>query len=739
MASDVRSFFDQHDDDGDGCIDADELTRVLADLGLKRPGESDREFSALVARAMREHDANADGTLSFNEFRSMYATITGVDVEDRREAASGSVLDARGLPSDTFTAGKPTRDGATGGITSPIEHDFTFTETLGTGGFAVVKKATHTRTKRLYAVKIVNVTSGGSVNAAADDDAMTIGEVAEEIRLTMSLSAASKSHAVKVYDFYVAYPKLGGTRLKARGAQNDPTKVYVVMELLNGGDLLEAITSEGVFCERDAAMIMHRLFIGLQTMHAKNVTHRDLKLENLIFAEKGRVVYDGRTASSAVDKKRVKLDSLRIADFGLAKKMKTARARLTSQCGTPAYIAPEVLNGETYTPAVDMWAAGVILYAALCGELPFDHRDQKSSFKLIVAGKYHAPNVRLSAECADLLNRLLCVNKVKRLTASEALQHPFLGSLRERNHRRSDDEDLRDAESPWTNDAKFAATENESVKSHSSSRRRGDASDQNSVSDAPSLRSFHALLAKQESSPGARLARAADSRFGTDLETRRVLRGELLIREGDVAEEVFLIKKGRVAVEVRVDGKTVVVATRGEGEFVGEMGADVGAEAKKDIADEGDFGYNPNAKREAGERAEENGALIKNATFDARADAIKTSPTAWVSGASASAEKLLRRGATNDDTSDEQTNASSPGRRGADVRALEDVTVAVMNAAQMRWLLDHDYGADSELTSAVANRRKELERATRTVTFSERAPDVREYKPTPLVTASRQW
>jgi CRP-like cAMP-binding protein len=382
----------------------------------------------------------------------------------------------------------------------------------------------------------------------------------------------------------------------------------------------------------------------------------------------------------------------------------------------------------------------VILYAALCGELPFDHRDQKSSFKLIVAGKYHAPNVRLSAECADLLNRLLCVNKVKRLTASEALQHPFLGSLRERNRRRSDDEDLRDGESSSTNDAKFAATENESS-SHSSSRRRGDASLQNSVSDAPSLRSFHALLAKQESSPGARLARAADSRFGTDLETRRVLRGELLIREGDVAEEVFLIKKGRVAVEVRVDGKTVVVATRGEGEFVGEMGADVGAEARKDIADEGDFGYNPNAKREAGERAEENGALIKNATFDARADAMKKSPTAWVSGASRTRAEKLRSGigATNDDTSDDQKNASSPGRRGADVRALEDVTVAVMNAAQMRWLLDHDYGADSELTSAVANRRKELERATRTVTFSERAPDVREYKPTPLGPASRQW
>ena len=161
-------------------------------------------------------------------------------------------------------------------------------------------------------------------------------------------------------------------------------------------------------------------------------------------------------------------------------------------------------------------------------------------------------------------------------------------------------------------------------------------------------------------------------------------------------------------------------------------------------ADEGDFGYNPNAKQEAGERAED-GIKNTNATFDARADALKKSPTAWVSGASASAEKLLRAsGATNeknDDDEGKKTNArleSSPGRRGADVRALEDVTVAVMNAAQMRWLLDHDYGADSELTSAVANRRRELERATRTVTFSERAPDVREYKPTPLP-ASHRW
>ena len=709
MAATARSFFDQHDDDGDGRIDVDELTLVLTDLGLKRPGESDRDFSALVARAMREHDANADGTLSFNEFRSMYATITGVDVEDRREAASGSVLDARGLPSDTFTAGVPNRDGATGGITSPIEHDFAFTDVLGTGGFAVVKKAMHLRTKQLYAVKIVNVAHGGnSVSAALDDDAMTIGEVAEEIRLTMSVSAATRANAVKVYDFYVAFPRFGGTRA-ARNGKAAPTHVYVVMELLRGGDLLEAITKEGAFRERDAAVVMHRLFTGLETMHAKNMAHRDLKLENLIFAEKGRVV---DRVARVVDKNLVKLETLRIADFGLAKKMKTARARLTSQCGTPAYIAPEVLNGETYTPAVDMWAAGVILYATLCGELPFDHRDQKSSFKLIVAGKYHAPNVRLSAECADLLDRLLCVDKVRRLTASEALRHPFLGALRERNTLRGGA-----AADPLAAGSEYRKGAKEPVRDASSTRAE-------TRGDAPSLRSFHALLAKQESSPGARLARAAETRFGTDLETRRIRRGELLIRKGDVAEEVFLIREGRIAVEVRgVDGATVVVATRGEGEFVGEMGADVGAEAEKDIADEGDFGYNPDAKREGGRDAGANGATgatgSRVSAFDARANALTRSPTAWVSGASASAE-----------------NAAGPksrGRRGADVRALEDVTVAVMNAAQMRWLLDHDYGADSELTSAVADRRRELDRATRAkgVTFSERAPEVREFAATP--------
>ena len=664
MVASARSFFDQHDDDGDGRIDVDELTKVLSDLGLRGPNESDTEFRGLVTRAMREHDANADGTLSFAEFKEMYSIITGVDVEDRREAASGQGIDARALPTDTFTAIVPQRDPNTGGITTPIENDFTFTQTIGTGGFAVVKKARHKATGNTFAVKIINVTE--TINETGHDDRMTMREIAEEIRLTMSFGGNANANVVKVHDFYVK-----------------PGQVYVVMELLEGGDLLDAISNEGAFSESNAAIVLHKLLTGLTVIHGKAMAHRDLKLENLIFKGKGRVALNGVADGSKAD-----LGTLRIADFGLAKKMKSARARLTAQCGTPQYIAPEVVLGEEYTPSVDMWAAGVILYATVTGELPFDHREQSSSFKLIRAGKFHAPHKRVTPEFTDLLEKLLCVDKVKRLTAHEALLHPFFGkhlgtTLKDNNANQGNSEPL-----------------------------------QNS-----SLRSFNQLLAQNESSPGARVTRAA-TKLGDDLPQRLVRKGELLIKKGDVsADEIFLIKKGRVQVEVVVNGELVVVATRGANEFVGEMGADIDSEGAKEIEDL---------------ETDEDSATCNNtkdnrSAFDARAqftDRNQSSPTAWISGRSKQNE--IHSGSTPHE---------NVKRRAADVRAVEDVTVAVMTSTQMRWLLEHDYGADSELTSTVKDRRAELERAThlekdkRIVPFSEQT--LARYEDTPSVRGQR--
>ena len=221
---------------------------------------------------------------------------------------------------------------------TPLSADFSLGKTLGTGGFAVVKHATHARTGETYAVKVMSI----SVNPELDEG-MTIEEIADEIRLTMSLA---HPQVVRVYDFY-----------------QTKKHVYVVMEFLRGGELLDAVMNLGHYSESNAATIMKQIFTGLVRVHEQNITHRDLKLENIILAEEGN------------------LSSLRIADFGLARRMKTARGKLTAQCGSPAYVAPEVITGQEYTPAVDMWATGCIMYALLCGELPFFEEDEQAMYR----------------------------------------------------------------------------------------------------------------------------------------------------------------------------------------------------------------------------------------------------------------------------------------------------------------------------------------------------------------------
>ena len=178
----------------------------------------------------------------------------------------------------------------------------------------------------------------------------------------------------------------------------------------------------------------------------------------------------------------------------------------------------------------------------------------------------------------------------------------------------------------------------------------------------------------RDMSKQSRVARAATSTLLLRLGLRHppLAKGELLIRKGERATEVFLIKEGTVAVEAEVNGKVVVVAVRGEGEFVGEMGVGVDAE-EHEIA----------GQSQPRSRSDSPTTPVRKLEKLALGESVKDVKDKWVGG-----------------------------RRGADVRATTDVTVAVMNAAQMRWILEHDYGADGELSSAVKHRREELEAAT---------------------------
>lgn len=488
------------------------------------------------------------------------------------------------MPTKSFTASKPVRDPETGGITTPITRDFRFGKVLGTGGFAVVKQCTHLRSKKSYAVKVMNIVEPTN-EEDLEEGGMTLPEIAEEIRLTISLASPQ---VVRIYDFY-----------------QTPKHVYVIMEFLRGGELLEAVMNLGSYSEKDAALIMKQLLTGLVNVHAHNITHRDLKLENLILAEKGN------------------LRSLRIADFGLAKKMKTSRGKLSAQCGSPAYVAPEIILGQQYTPAVDMWAVGCILYCLLNGQLPFYDADEQAMFRRIAKGEARPPAESVSEDARELIGQLLCADKVTRLTASEALEHRWItgGSV---DHQ-----------------------------------------------PKPINRSRMERFAETHMDAGA-------------LETRELRPGDLLIKQGARAKEIFLIREGSCEVVVnKDDGSELKVAERHAGEFVGEMGVK--------LKPDGDYDVLPPSAASAPEKS----------TRETESASPSRSPTKReaVVGKIVGLTTLLR-----------VKNKWVGGRRGADVRATTPMKVVVMTADQMQWILEHDYGADGEMTETIKKRAEELRR-----------------------------
>eukprot|EP00479_Gromia_sphaerica_P008001 TRINITY_DN2888_c0_g1_i2.p1 TRINITY_DN2888_c0_g1~~TRINITY_DN2888_c0_g1_i2.p1 ORF type:complete len:198 (+),score=27.62 TRINITY_DN2888_c0_g1_i2:345-938(+) len=150
--------------------------------------------------------------------------------------------------------------------------------------------------------------------------------------------------------------------------------VYVVLEYLNGGELFDAIVDKGYFSEREAANVISDITLAIQYLHKQGIVHRDIKPENLIFSSRG-------------DERHIKL-----TDFGLSKILKYENSIMCTRCGTPGYVAPEVLRGRPYSMAVDMWSLGVVLYILLCGYPPFYHSNQKKLFEKIQKAGYIFPS-----------------------------------------------------------------------------------------------------------------------------------------------------------------------------------------------------------------------------------------------------------------------------------------------------------------------------------------------------------
>ena len=190
---------------------------------------------------------------------------------------------------------------------------------------------------------------------------------------------------------------------------DEPSQYLIAMEYLEGGELFDRIVKKAYYNEKEARDLAQIFLSAVKYMHDRNVVHRDLKPENLLL----------KSQSDDAD--------VKIADFGFAT---IAEAdTLTEQCGTPGYVAPEILGHKKYGKAVDMWSVGVITYILLGGYPPFHDDNQRQLFKKIQAAKYEFhPDFwgGVSDEAKDLISKLLVLDVSARLTVDQALSHAWI-------------------------------------------------------------------------------------------------------------------------------------------------------------------------------------------------------------------------------------------------------------------------------------------------------------------------
>jgi calcium/calmodulin-dependent protein kinase I len=190
---------------------------------------------------------------------------------------------------------------------------------------------------------------------------------------------------------------------------DEKSYVYLVMELVTGGELFDRIVAKGSYTERDASYLIRQVLAAVHFMHSNGVVHRDLKPENLL--------YYNQDADSKI----------MISDFGLSKTEDSGI--MATACGTPGYVAPEVLQQKPYGKAVDVWSIGVIAYILLCGYPPFYDESDANLFAQIIKGEYEFDSPYwddISDSAKDFISHLMCCDPDMRYTCEQALIHEWI-------------------------------------------------------------------------------------------------------------------------------------------------------------------------------------------------------------------------------------------------------------------------------------------------------------------------
>uniref|UniRef100_A0A0C3TT10 Protein kinase domain-containing protein n=1 Tax=Guillardia theta (strain CCMP2712) TaxID=905079 RepID=A0A0C3TT10_GUITC len=272
-------------------------------------------------------------------------------------------------------------------------HDFYHIgSTLGKGSFAVVKEAQHKHTGVRVAIKMIDRSNPGFV--AFDADALR-KEIATMHRI-------NHRNCIRLHEVF-----------------EEQGYICLVLDLVTGGELFDRIIARGHYSEKDAAEVSRDVLQAVAYLHAQGIVHRDLKPENLLYMSN--------------DESMPEYKHIKVADFGLAR-CGSPDSPMRTMCGTPGYVAPEVLDPRLtaphgYGPQIDVWSIGVVLYIMLCGFPPFYSENTVTLFRQIRRGDYSFPspywdNISdlAKAHFFDLVRRMLVVDPKQRLTAQQVIR-----------------------------------------------------------------------------------------------------------------------------------------------------------------------------------------------------------------------------------------------------------------------------------------------------------------------------
>ncbi|XP_034427603.1 ribosomal protein S6 kinase alpha-3 isoform X2 [Hippoglossus hippoglossus] len=265
--------------------------------------------------------------------------------------------------------------------TSQFSDAYEIKEDIGVGSYSICKRCVHKGTGMEYAVKIINKVKR---------------DPTEEVEILLR---------------YGQHPNI----ITLKDVYDDGRSVFLVTELMKGGELLDKILRQKFFSEREASAVLYTITKTLEYLHVQGVVHRDLKPSNILYVDESG-----------------NAESIRICDFGFAKQLRAENGLLMTPCYTANFVAPEVLKKQGYDAACDIWSLGVLLYTMLTGFTPFANGPEDTPEEILArigSGKFSLSGgywTSVSSEAKDLVSKMLHVDPHQRLTAGQVLRHPWV-------------------------------------------------------------------------------------------------------------------------------------------------------------------------------------------------------------------------------------------------------------------------------------------------------------------------